>query len=32
MKNISKGTGWKVREVIDSENSKYIAIIPKNKI
>jgi hypothetical protein len=29
MQNILKGTRWKVKEFIDSENSQYIAIIEK---
>ena len=29
MKDILKGTGWEVREFIDSEDSEYIAIIEK---
>jgi hypothetical protein len=29
MKKILKGTGWKVRDFIDSENAQYIAIIEK---
>jgi SAM-dependent methyltransferase len=29
MEKILKGTGWKVKEYIDSENSRYIALIEK---
>jgi len=29
MKEILNGTGWKVRDFIDSENSRYVAIIEK---
>jgi hypothetical protein len=29
MKEVLKGTGWKIREFIDSDNSRYIAIIGK---
>lgn len=29
MKEILKGTEWKVREFIDSENAQYIAIVEK---
>ncbi len=29
MKEILKGTGWKIRKFIDSEDSQYIAIIKK---
>jgi SAM-dependent methyltransferase len=29
MESILKGTGWKIREYIDSDNSEYIAIIEK---
>jgi len=29
MKHILKGTGWKVEQFIDSENSQYVAIIKK---
>lgn len=29
MKEILKGTGWKVKEFIDSDDSEYIAIIEK---
>jgi len=29
MREILKGTGWKVRQFIESENANYIAIIEK---
>jgi hypothetical protein len=29
MGEILKGTGWKIREFIDSDNSAYIAVIEK---
>jgi len=32
MKEILKGTGWRVKEFIDSKNSIYFAIIEKNEI
>ena len=32
MEQILKGTGWKIREFIDSGNSAYIAIIEKEKM
>ena len=30
MKEILKGTGWKIREFIDSDNAQYIGIIEKD--
>jgi hypothetical protein len=31
MQEILKGTGWKIKEFIDSDNSEYIAIIEKSQ-
>ncbi|MEM3875284.1 MAG: hypothetical protein QXU45_09170 [Candidatus Bathyarchaeia archaeon] len=31
MKEILKGTGWKLKKSIESQNSQYIAIIEKHK-
>jgi hypothetical protein len=30
MEDILKGTGWKIKETIDSGNSAYIAVIQEN--
>jgi ubiquinone/menaquinone biosynthesis C-methylase UbiE len=32
MKEILKGTGWKIKETIDSDTSLYIAVIEKDKL
>lgn len=29
MEDILKGTGWKIRDTIDSDNSAYIAVIER---
>jgi len=31
MKVILEGTGWRIREFIESENSQYVAVIEKEK-